>query len=474
MKVLFVIPRIFANYPGALNPHLGVGYLAAVLLRDKTNVKIVDMQLGYKFGYLLNVINGYKPDLIGVTMFSFSFIETYKLINRLKDIAKCPIVVGGCHVSSFRKTVLEDCKADFAIFGEGEYSLVKLCKMLSQKKKDFKKINGLIYRGGNKIIEDTPTRLIENLDELPFPAYEKFELKKYSYYIDKRLPITTSRGCPFLCVYCSANLTVGRGFRPRSPENVVEEIGHWYKQGFRVFEFVDDCFNFDMDRAKQICDLIVKKELKIEWRCGNGIRADRVDEELLRKMKKAGCTFTSYGLESGNSEVLKEMKKAITLKKAVETFKLTKKVGLTFAVNFIIGHKNETYKKAMDSVRFASKIPADYVNFHNMMPYPGTELYEYIKQNGRFILPAARYLTDTATKVERPVFETSEFSLKEREIALRKGMALTRKTHLRCRLGLFSSILWPLVKNEKIWHLSRRFVMGTTIGRKAFNLLRVS
>src|SRR3989344_355610 len=175
MKILFVIPKIFANYPGALNPHLGVGYLTAVLLRNQINVKIIDMQLGYKFEHLSKVIHGYKPDLIGVTMFSFSFIETYKLIDRIKSVAKCPVVVGGCHVSSFRKTVLEDCKADFAVHGEGERTIIRLCKALNKKKKTLREIDGLIYRIGNKIIENKPAKLIENLDELPFPAYEKFE-----------------------------------------------------------------------------------------------------------------------------------------------------------------------------------------------------------------------------------------------------------------------------------------------------------
>src|SRR3989344_7187014 len=470
-RVLFVIPRTFADYPGALNPHLGIGYLIAVLEKNKIETDVFDMQLGYSFEALLDKIKQFKPDILGVTMFSFNFIKTYELINKLKNETNLPITLGGCHVSSYRKRVLEATKADFAVFGEGELAMLELCQG-----KPLNKIYGLIYRSNNEIIENQARMLVQNLDSLPFPAYERFELERYSFYIDKRLPITTSRGCPYLCVYCSANLTVGRGFRARSPENVLAEIEHWYNIGFRSFEFVDDCYNFDIARAKKICDLLIEKQkagMKIEWRCGSGIRADRVDEELLTKMKTAGCIFTSYGLETGSPEILKRIKKAITLKKAEEAFTLTKKVGITFSVNFIIGHPDETYNKAMESINFAEyladKIGVDYVNFHNMIPYPGTELYIYIKEHGRFLLPEETYLTEVATKKEKPIFETPEFTYKERIKALKKGFRLTRKTHLQCRLGkTFGLLVYQFARFESTYFMGRKFVMSLSVGRRMF------
>jgi len=291
--------------------------------------------------------------------------------------------------------------------------------------------------------------------------------------MDKRLPIVTSRGCPFQCVYCAVRHTMGLPFRARSAENVVDEIKYWYNLGYNFFEIVDDCFTMDIDRAKKICDLIIENNLKIKFNLANGIRADRVDEELLIKMKKAGCIFLAYGLESGNEWILKRIRKNITLEKAMETFKLTKRVGIKFAVNFIIGHPDETYEMAMDSIRFAKKIPADYVNFSNMVPYPGTETYNYVKEKGRFLFSEEEFLSESTTKLGDPIYETDAFTKEERIKVLKIGQALAAKSVLTYRLGPFlGNIIYPFAKSNKTYHFLRKLALGNKLGKNIFNAIK--
>ena len=472
-SVLFVVTDVSASYGKALNPHLGIAMLMAYLEREGIKTNVLDLQLGAMVEDVVKKAEEVQADLIGITMFSFDFINTYQKINEIKEKTGLPIVLGGAHISTLKKEVLEKTKADFAIVRDGEIPLLELCSGLP-----LEKISSLIWRNGAEIVENPLRPLNWDLDQLPFPAYEKFELPKYIHYLDRRLPIETSRGCPYSCNYCDVKVSMGQAFRPRTPEHLLAEMKHWYEKGFHYFEFVDDVFTMDLKRAKKICRMILESGLKIRWNCANGIRADRVDEELLRLMKEAGCEFVAYGLETGNPEMLKIIKKAITLEKAQETFALTKKIGLKFAVNFIIGHQEETFARALDSIKFAQSIPADYVNFSNMIPYPGTGIYQWIEQKekegtGRFILPKEEFLKNSTTKLGNPVFETNEFTYEERLKALKLGRALAKKSHLQYRFGkVKGNFIYQLSRNNEIYNSLRRWATGTTVGKKIYNKLR--
>lgn len=473
-RILFVITNVSASYGKALNPHLGIAMLMAYLDQKGFETTVIDLQLGYSIDDVAKKAKEFPADLIGITLFSFDFINTYQKINQLKEKTNLPIALGGAHISTVKKEALEKTKADFCITRDGEIPLYELCSG-----KPLEEIQSLIWKNKNgEIIENKIRPLNWELDKLPFPAYEKFELKKYIHYIDKRLPIETSRGCPYSCTYCDVKVSMGQAFRPRSPEHILKELKHWYNKGFRFFEFVDDVFNMDIKRAKTICHLIIESGMKFRWNCANGIRADRVDEELLTLMKKAGCEFVAYGLETGNPEILKVIKKAITLEKAKETFELTKKVGLKFAVNFIIGHQEETFEKTMDSINFAKSIPADYLNFSNMIPYPGTEVFNWIEEQeklgkARFIMPKEEFLKNSTTKLGNPVFETKEFTYGERLKALKLGRALAKKSHLQYRFGKpLGNLFYQLSRNNEIYNSLRRFVTGNKIGKKIYNKIK--
>lgn len=474
-RILFVVTEVSASYGRALNPHLGIAMLMSYLEKHGFETAVIDLQLDYNLNDVVNKAKQFNADLIGITMFSFDFVNTYKIINQIKEATKLPIVLGGAHISTVKSEVLEKTNSDFAITRDGEIPLLQLCAGFP-----LEEIKSLIWKDENgKIIENGIRKLNWKLDDLPVPAYHKFELEKYIHFIDKRLPIETSRGCPYSCTYCDVKISMGQAFRPRGAEHILEEIRYFYDKSYRFFEIVDDVFTMDLERAKKVCRMILDSGMKFRWNCANGIRADRIDEELLRLMKEAGCEFVAYGLETGSPEMLKIIKKAITLEKATEAFHLTKRVGMKFAVNFIIGHQEETFARASESIRYAKTIPADYVNFSNMIPYPGTDIYKWICEKekegrARFIVPKEEFLKNSTTKLGLPVFETNEFTYDERVKALKLGRALAKKSHLKYRLGpVVGNVIYQISRNNKAYNALRRFATGSQVGKKIYNKFRI-
>jgi radical SAM superfamily enzyme YgiQ (UPF0313 family) len=476
LKVLFVIPKGRAysgagtyNIPGF--PHTGVAYLTAVLQQNRVEVKILDMAIGYSINDLFRTIDEFEPNLVGVTSFSYGCQDAYEIIRQIKLHGNHMIVIGGPHVSAFRGEVLNGTKADFAVKEEGEYTLLELCRAI-ESTQNYQEVKGLIWRKGDKVIENSARPLIQDLDALPFPAYEKFELQKYLCYDRKLLPIITSRGCPCSCVFCSVKLSMGRKFRARSPENVVSEIEYWYHKGWRNFDINDDNFTCDMNRAMKICDLIIERKLDINYKIYNGIRVDRVSKELLYKMKESGCILIEYGVESANEEVLKRIKKGISLGQVRKAVEMANEVGINSAVNFIIGHPGETLEKAMDSIRFAESLPTKFVNFFNLVPYPGTELFQWVKNNATFLYPEETYLTERCYGADNPVFETKEFRACERKQVARRGILLYRKKVLQFKLGrVFGLFVYLFARSNKLWELSTATFMGTRMGGRIFHLI---
>ena len=478
MKILFIVPRsktMFGEDTGEKSevayPHVGISYLVAYLKLHLPVVKISIFDEGLDGDKdnknLKNIIAVYRPDIIGITTFSYNYKYFYTLIKNIKKFTKIPIILGGPHVSAMRKKVLEETKADYAVKGEGEITLVEFLKEFQKKSPKYSKIDGLIWIRKGKIVENKDRVLIGDINILPFPSYEAFDLNRYLCSKEKILPLITSRGCPYGCNYCSVRLSMGRGFRARSPDNVLAEIEHWYNQGFNRFEINDDCFTLDIKRAEQICDLIIKKKLKITYNLFNGIRVDRVTKPLLIKMKKSGCIFISYGCETGNNETLKTIGKGINLEQVKKAVKITNEVGIKNAVNFIIGHVDETYEKALDSIYFAKSLPASFVNFYNLIPYPGTDIFNWIKRNGKFLYPVETYLRDISYRDAKPVFETKEFTRKERIKVLKKGFNLYEKRVIQFRLGKYlGGITYLLTRYKPISTIIINFGLYNKIGRK--------
>ena len=286
--------------------------------------------------------------------------------------------------------------------------------------------------------------------------------------MDKKISIVSSRGCPYGCVYCSIYFTMGKKFRARSPENVVAEIEKWYKKGFRYFQFPDDCFTFDMDRVEKICDLIVEKDIKIRWDLRNGIRVDRVRESMLKKMKKAGCFYIGYGIESGDQEVLDKMKKGITVEQARNAVLMTKKAGIGVGGFFIIGLPSDNFKKFKQTLKFALSLPLEEVRIYTVIPYEGTELYRWIKEgNARFVHPEENYLDYVNRWTSDPVIETDDFSAAERRKAYEIGEQYVMKYITKKEFGpAFGWIAWQFWRPK----ITRVYIMN--FGKRVWSLAR--
>ncbi len=428
MKVLLVIPPNIGRYVAATIPHAGIAYLSAILKKYNHKIDLVDMRVHALNDYLFEKIESFNPDMIGMTTASIGYKMTYEIVDIIKSkYPKIPVAIGGSYASIVYSKILDDTKVDYVIYGEGEKTFLDLANG-----KDPQNIKGLIYKKDGKIVMNNPYPLEHDLDKLPFPDYYIFELDRM---LEKRIPIVSSRGCPNRCIFCSIQLVMGSPFRTRTPENVVEEIKYWYKKGYDTFEFSDDNFTFNMPRAEKICDLIIDSGMKLKLIFGNGLRADRVNPTLLKKLKKAGTFWIAYSMESSNPNSLKLLKKDLTVEQLKESVVITKALGIKTQVNFIIGNPGETYEQFLQDLKFADSLNVDQLRFYNMIPYPGTEMFDWVKQNGRFLHQPEDYLNKLNYWGEEPVFETDEFTKEERIKAYRLGQAKIMQLFLRRNFG---------------------------------------
>lgn len=407
----------------------GLGYIAEALKTAGLEYDVLDMSLGYTYKDLKNRIANYRPDLVGVSMMSYRYKETYGLISAAKrDFPAIPIAVGGPFMSLLREKVLQDCAAiDFGIILEGEETIVELCTGA-----DPHSIKGLILKIGGRMVNNGERPFIKDLDKIPFPKYENFELERTINRRFNALPIVSSRGCPFECTYCPVKCSIGHSFRARSPESIMEELAYWYQKGYRRFSFADDNFTLIKERVRKLCGLIMKSGMDdLRLSCDNGIRADMADKGLLKLMREAGFYRIALGVEAGNDRILKSLKKS----ESIETIKtvIRDACGLGYEVDlfFLVGSPGETWRDLQDSFRIALDNPAGIAYFYNIIPFPHTELFGWIEANGKFLKDPDMYLNDYPVLDNSPVFETPDMPLKVRRKALRHAFAITRKTMRR-------------------------------------------
>ncbi len=416
-RILFCIPPQKEFKP--IRPHSGIGYLSAFLSENNIENDVIDMTRGYSLEHLQRKIRSFKPDIVGFSLVTQGYPDAYNLIAKVRE-ENIPVVVGGPHASVFRVKVLEDSRADFVVKLEGEHTLLEL-----MNGRELSQIKGLIYREGESIIENDDRPFIQDLDSLPIPTFDKFEINKYP---EKSIPIITSRGCPYSCIYCPVSLSIGRQLRMRSPENILEEMKYWYERGYRRFVFHDDNFTFDKERVIRLCDLIVKEgfgDLILD--CPNGIRADKVDEELLTHMKDAGFSLIAFGVEAANNKVLKRLRKAEPIEVIEQSIALACDMGFNVTLFFLLGSPEEEEADVEESFRLALKYPVNEVCFYNIIPYPGTELYDWLEQNDYFIKDQNEYLKSESAHYVDPVFITPQLSRELRWQLLMRGKKISRE-----------------------------------------------
>ena len=433
-RMLFVIPNLEWVYSCPNHPHPGMGYIIELLERHGVKCGVIDMTLGYNFSHLRRKIQEFNPDLIGVTLYSYRYRYAYQLIGQIKQIAGHPVVIGGPHVSLMGRRALEESRSDLAVKHEGEYPLLELCLG-----KPLTEIDNLIYRDGEGIKENPSRPFVNQLDDLPFPRYSPFELEKYG---ERSIAIVSSRGCPYQCIYCPIKTTMGRNFRPRSPENIISELRYWYRRGYRHFDFVDDAFNVDIKRVYEICDLIQKEKFtNTLLSCGQGMRLDRVDRPLLERMREVGFYRLGFGIESFNNRILESIKKGETTEQMDEGVRNACELGYDVALFFMLGFPGETWTDIENSLNFSLKYPITLATFYNIIPFPGTELFNRLEENKLLLVAPDIYLDEDMAISRRILFRTNSMSMAERKKALELGARFQRKSyqkHMERRLRKLS------------------------------------
>jgi len=410
-RVLLCVPPFPNQYGTPTHPHTGIGYLSESLKTNGIETSVIDLRLSSR-DQLHKRVQDFRPDLLGVTMMTYHHNLAYEVVADLKQY-NIPIAIGGPHVSTTSQTAIDECKADFGFLMEGERSLVQFCKGV-----DYASIPGFIYqRDGRYVIN--PPRVIDDLDSLPFPKYEDLDLTAYGR---ARIPIFTSRGCPCLCTFCPIVTVMGRKYRLRSAEHVFAELAYWYGKGYRDFDFQDDNFTVNKSRVHTLCAKIREagfNDLLIQ--CGNGIRADTATLDLLQAMRGVGFRATAFGVESATPEVLKTVRKGETIEQIDQGVRNALAAGIEVSLFFIVGLPGETLKTFDNSLKFALKYPVTTASFYNLIPFPGTELFDWVRKNNYFLIEPKKYLNSIAHHEFQPLFETPDFPASDRKKALKAG-----------------------------------------------------
>lgn len=372
---------------GELWPQTGLAYLAAVSRKAGYDANVLDaMAEGMTPQQALEHIQSFQPDLcvLHTTTPTFSFDRLFAA--QLKEqLPQTLLAMTGTHVSALPRETLEGSDTDIAIVGEAEDTITEILDALRNgKPPQDSAIPGTWTKKNGSIInhESRPPR--DPLDSLPFPARDLLPNERYHmpFFGDEPfVTVISSRGCPYQCIFCRAGLTWGERTRHRSPDNVLEELRTVRDTlGIRNVVFMTDLFTIRKPWVLEICNRMVEENLGIRWICNS--RADSVDPDMLRLMKKAGCQLISYGLESGDQEILDRTRKCLQLEHGRNAIAWTRDAGILAFGYFIIGLPGETWDTIQKTIDYAIKVEPDYALFHIATPFPGTELYSWAQQNG--------------------------------------------------------------------------------------------
>jgi radical SAM superfamily enzyme YgiQ (UPF0313 family) len=387
MKILLIQPpnfnKLFCESPNRLQgqvgfyPPLGLMYIASYLRKfSHHDVAILDTLIE-KMDYedISEQIRIHNPDAVGISVTSFTLIDAYKTAQIVKETKPdTRVIMGGPHINLYPRETLGLPAVDIVVRGEGEITMKELLDQM-QEESSLTKIEGIGYKINGKLYFTKNREFIKDLDILPFPARDITPFKKYYsiFGTDRTSTILmTSRGCPYSCAFCFRES--GSYFRARSAKNVVDEIEQCCRMSISEFFIFDETFTINKKRVQDICDEIIRRDLQIQFDMRT--RVDIVCEELLTKLKKAGCKRIQYGVESGSQKILNLMKKGITIEQIYETFRLTKKIGIDTYADFMLGYPTETKEDMYKTISFAMELNPDFVQFAITTLYPGTELYQ--------------------------------------------------------------------------------------------------
>lgn len=432
MKVLFVNPPQTASkykFMGVIAPPLGIAYMAGVLQENHIDVEILDASAeDMDFKDVEKELLKRKPDLVALTALTPTIgraLETAQVVK--ETLPDSIVVIGGYHPTFNFIETLEDENVDIVIRGEGEYIMLNLVQAL-ENQSSLHDVKGIVFEDKNskEIVVNPEAPLIQDLDELPFPALNLLPMKKYRL-LDMDTHMTTmitTRGCPMQCSFCSSAAMHGKKIRERSVENIVDEI-EYLKTNYDIdtIAFMDDTFTLKKRKVMAICDEILKRNIEIMWGCTS--RVDTLDEKLLKKMKEAGCITIFIGVESADQQQLDNMCKNTTIAKIENAFKIAHKLKIRTIASVALGMPGDTKEIMNKTVKFVHKLKPNYAIYSLATPYPGTRFYkEAFEKNLIKIKDWSKYTLIT------PILETIDCSLNDmRKIQAKAFMKFYLRPH---------------------------------------------
>ncbi len=377
-------------YHGKRLPPIGLMYVASTLEKAGFTVQMLDNYLQNKpLQEVKQVIADFNPTLVGITCGSATYKRCIEAAQAIKEVkSDCTVVVGGWHASYLPDTLLSHPEIDYVVMGEGEHAITQLANALSVGDlKAASAVAGVACRSSEGNIHNVPV-FIENMDEIPYPARHLLPMEQYDRVVEflnaKPADIMSiSRGCVFACGFCETRKLWGNICRGFSPQRVIGEIEDLMSRfGTRGIYFINDNFTLRKEKTKELCRLMIERNLGLEWVCDT--RVDLVNDEVLELMSKAGCKVIWFGVESGSPKVLQRIGRNTTPEQVEAAFKLCKKHGIKTACSFMLGLPDETLADMEVSLKFAKKIDPDYCQFNIFIAYPDSKLYNELLESGKY------------------------------------------------------------------------------------------
>lgn len=387
MKLLLIEPNIDGRVG---EPPLNIALLKSFINDTSSHrAKILDLTFSKKNWKqkVMQELSETKYDLVGITCLTFNYWQALQVARHVKDMFNSPIIFGGVHPILMPDQVIQNDVVDMVCVGEGENTL----RDILDNKLDCRNINGIYYKENGAVVKKEQNTLIEDLDSLPFANWDDYEMEKYYRVNVNHMSIMASRGCPYSCTYCCSHVMRktlrGRWVRFRSAENVIEEVKYrikkYYDRGLRFFQFNDDTFIADRKFVYGFCELYKKNGFhkKILWTAN--VRANLVDDEIIKTMKSAGCYEAGMGVESGDEFIRNKIyKRNMSMDQIMNAVNIIRKNGLQLHVPIIIGSPYDTVEIMKNNLQLAKKIDAECTLFPVLMPLPRTEIRELCEREG--------------------------------------------------------------------------------------------
>jgi anaerobic magnesium-protoporphyrin IX monomethyl ester cyclase len=380
-------------------PSPALGYIGAFLHSKGYKAKLIDSNYSDQDPY--QVLKNAKGSIVGISCESKNAEEALDLAGYAKTRGNI-VVMGGLHVSLIKERILENSYVDYGVYGDGELSFYNLIQSL-EGCFPLCEVPGLIFRKGADVVVNAKYH-VADLDDLVFPDYRLMGINKIINY-----PLITSRDCPYECNYCTVGSISHGKWRARSPENIVSELKLAKERyGIKTFTVFDENFSHDIERVKVFCYRLLKENLILPWGIMEGVRADKMDRELLILLKAAGCNSLIYGIESADEAVFKNVSKGVRLTDIERAIQLAKSVNMQVGGYFVVGLPGSTFASEMKSIRFALKHRLKPTTFWMAIPYYNTGLYKWVLNNARLLRePVGENLVCDSNTA--PFYETTIF-----------------------------------------------------------------